>query len=270
MRRSLLLSLLVAVFVGRPGPLAGQATSDRARLALGIGIGYRGGAKLWSQGGQQIEAPASVPDTAVIAREVAPQIGLTFTGTYFPSDHFGFTAEADLLGLKYEDSCHLTSNSGSIPNGLICKGIQGAIHGGTAVTMSLGALYRLSPKAFLSPYLRANVGVTISQESSVETIGTWVDPSDPNQEEQEYFVFGDPNPASMTPALAVGGGFTALAGAGSQLRLEFRDNIIFLNRVTSAVAIPVQRPATVRRAAHLFALTLSYEVVLERRRGRRY
>lgn len=207
-------------------------------------------------------------DSATLGRKVIPQLGLVLTTTYFPGEHWGWVGEVRFLGLHYEDSCRLQT-ARSAEAQLICANVQGRQHDGTAVVLAVGGMFRPLPSAEISPYVRANVGLNLSLNSSIRTIGTW---ADSGAEEQDYYLLGDPEPREMTPTLALAAGFTSFVGRGSLIRFEVRDNIVFLEHPLGPQLTPgpFSVPPTGLRASHLFAFTVSFEIVLEKRRGRRY
>ena len=69
---------------------------------------------------------------------------------------------------------------------------------------------------------------------------------------------------------ALGVGTTIAAGKGYQLRWEVRDNIVGIQRVTSATSGPGQVPPHETAYKHIFSLNVGFDVILERQRGRRY
>jgi len=70
--------------------------------------------------------------------------------------------------------------------------------------------------------------------------------------------------------LALGVGFTAAVAKGYNLRWEVRDNITGVQRVTGTIPVAGFVPPHSRVFKHLFSMTVGFDVVLERRRGRRY
>jgi hypothetical protein len=86
----------------------------------------------------------------------------------------------------------------------------------------------------------------------------------------DYFVYQDDHPSSVKPALAIGGGLTAFISKSYQVRLEAKDNMVWLEEVAGTVEIPNATPPVVSALHHVFSLTIAVEVVLEKRRGRRY
>jgi hypothetical protein len=74
----------------------------------------------------------------------------------------------------------------------------------------------------------------------------------------------------VAPVLGLGIGFTAAVAKGYQLRWEVRDNIAGVQRVTAATAQARTIPPHKMTYKHLFSLMIGFDVVLERRPGRRY
>ncbi|HEV2291508.1 MAG TPA: hypothetical protein VGR60_06695 [Gemmatimonadales bacterium] len=257
------------LLAGAAGPLRAQATADRARLAVGLGIAYHGGGHIWTQDGQTIIDQSANVDTATVGRDIQSQFGLSFLAAYFPTEQWGVIGEVQFLGLHYVDSCRLLTNHSGGEAQQICQNIEGRGHDGTAVTLTLGGIFRPWPNSALSPYLRASGGLNVSQNSSVRMIGTWVTST---SEEADYYIFGDPSPGEITPMLGLGGGFTAPTGRGSQFRFEVRDNVVFLRHPTGTQSAPDPglSPPTKVLASHLFSLNLGFEIVLEKKRGHRY
>jgi hypothetical protein len=258
----LLLGLLVI-----SAPLAAQARGDQSRLTFGIGLGYNGSAEVWSIDGQPLLDDDKV-DTASFARAVRPTLGITFLGTYFPSQQWGFVGEIHLLGLAYEDSCTMRTSSGSAINQMICQDIQGTTSPGTAVMASVGGIYRPFPWTEIQPYLRGDLGLLLSQQSSTRMRGTYQDPATDSL--VDYFVYQDAKPASVRPAFALAGGLTAFISKSYQVRLEGKDNIVMVEEVAGTVSVPNAEPPTTTSMRHVFSLTIAVEVVLEKKRGRRY
>ena len=267
MRRSrpLLLALLLAA--ATTGPAGAQARADQARLTLGIGLGYSGTTDIWSIDGQPLLDDGLV-DTASFSRSVRPSLGLTFLATYYPGQHWGLVGSIHLLGLAFEDACILRTSSGSNDNAEVCDDIDGDTSPGTTVTTTVGALYRPFPWSEIQPYLRADAGLVLSQQSTIRMRGTYTQPGPDSL--VDYFVFQDDHPSSIHPAFALGAGLTAFLSRSYQVRLEGKDNIVWLEEVAGTVGAPSGTPPTVTAPHHVFSLTIAVEVVLERRRGRRY
>lgn len=264
--RILRIALLAATVIATP--LAAQRTADQARLSLGIAFGTSAGTSLWKVENQPIfDGP--LVDSLDLTRNTRSGLTIVFHGTYFPDEHWGVTGEAMLLGLGLEDQCVLKTGTGSFPNQTVCQSINGEQTSLSAVSVGLGGLYRVWSRKVISPYLRANLGAVISTHSTVKVQGLRF--SDPNDTEgADFALYTDDNRRSMTLLVGVGAGFTAALAPGYQLRWEIRDNIVGLDRVTGTTGANFQHPPTEYVFKHVFSVTFGFDVVLERRRGRRY
>lgn len=248
-----------------PAMLSAQATGDQARLTLGISVGAVAGHHLWSAGPQAVQLIAQ-PDTFDLDRRIRSTLAIGFGGTYFSGDNFGLTAEGFLVGLGFEDSCTHVFSSGS-PDAIAgCQAIQGGTKAATAVVLSVGPILRFNSRKLFSPYGRANLGLVFSNQSPIRTVGTYATPDGLT----DLVVYADDRNSRVEPALALGVGFTAAIAKGYNLRWELRDNIVGVQRVTGTIPQAGQVPPHERSFQHLFSMTFGFDVVLERRRGRRY
>jgi hypothetical protein len=120
----------------------------------------------------------------------------------------------------------------------------------------------------LSPYLRGSVGIVSMPHSRVEVIGNYLTSVGP----QPVVVIGDPSPKRAAPmfGLAVGVTTPLSKDRGYQFRLEARDVITSIERVTGSADATTLIAPTASRSYHHLALTIGLDVVLERKRGRRY
>lgn len=248
------------------GPVAGQATADQARLSLGIGAGYVSGNDIWSVSNQPVFDAGNRIDSLAISRDSRSTIGIIFHGTYFPGEHLGFTGEAMLVGLGYDTNCRLSFASGSARNASVCADIDESSDPGTAVALSVGVMYRVLSRQFVSPYVRAHAGIAISQSRSLLVEGQFATGQGP----ATVFVYPSDEPKRLTPAFGLGVGATFAAGPGYQIRLEARDNIVGVQAVTGITDRDGIEPPSEIRYIHNLSLTIGFDIVLERRRGRRY
>lgn len=247
-------------------PLVAQRTADQARLSLGLSAGATTGTNLWTITGQPIFTSSVDIDTVALTRRTRGALAVVFHGTYFPGEHWGFTGEAMLIGLGLEDNCEITFSSGSTEGAEICNSINGNDTRGSSVALSIGSLYRIKSRSVISPYARVNVGLVVSQTSTIQTDGFFT-----STEETRFTVYDDPSRRQVSPVLGLGVGFTAALGRGYQLRWEVRDNIVGLDRVTAPTfGTPNLEPAHKVGYKHVWSVTFGFDVVLERRRGRRY
>lgn len=246
-------------------PAGAQATGDQARLVLGLGIGVVNGRDLWSSAPQAVQfiVPA---DTFALSRRIRSTLAVSFYGTYFTGENLGFGGEVFLIGLGFEDQCRQLFSSGSGDVSAVCNSIQGATKSATSVALSAGPVLRFNSRKLISPYVRANLGLVISTHSSLRTSGTFPTDSGP----ETLVIYSDNRNSRLDPSLALGAGFTASVAKGYNLRWEVRDNITGVQRVTGTIPIAGFVPPHKRVFKHLFSMTVGFDVVLERRRGRRY
>jgi hypothetical protein len=262
-RRLLCVTLIQAA--GVPALAFAQATGDQARLIFTVSAGFVGGSNLWSIPRQPIQF-ISPTDTFGVDRRIRSTLAVGFGGAYFPGENLGFTAEGFLVGLGFEDNCRHVFSSGAVDVAAVCRSIQGRKKAATSVILSGGTIFRFNSRKLFSPYGRVNLGVVFSDQSSIRTLGEFPTDSGP----ATLVVYTDDRNSRVDPGAALAVGFTAAIAKGYNLRWEVRDNIVGVQKVTSAIPIAGFVPPHKRTFKHLFSLTLGFDVVLERRRGRRY
>jgi hypothetical protein len=263
--RELARVVLILGMVGAPSSAPAQATKDQARLIFTVSAGVITGADLWAVPAQPVQfiVPA---DTFALTRKIRSTLGVSFAGTYFPGDHFGWGGEAFLVGLGYEDGCRHVFSSGRTDVATACTSIQGATKSATAVSVSTGPIYRIMSRSSFSPYGRANLGLLFSSQSSIRMVGQFPSP----EGTVDLVVYDDDSESRVAPYLGLGIGVTAAVAKGYHLRLELRDNIMGVEKVTGATPEARTIPPHEVVYKHLFSLTFGFDVVLERRPGRRY
>ena len=258
----------VAVALVVLAPRGAAQTGDQARIAFTVSAGYVMSRDLWNVDRQPV-ADAPLPsDTFAIGRRIRSTLTFGFSGIYFPGEHLGYVGEAYLIGLGFEDSCALVYASGSTRNRQACANLDQAEKAATAVTLNGGLIYRVASRSFISPYARAAAGFLFSTQSSVRTIGQF--PSAATGEPVDAVIYPDNGDSRISPTGVLAIGFTSPAGKGYQIRWELRDNIAAVRAVTAATATDGTFPPTATRMKHLISLNIGFDVVLERRRGRRY
>jgi hypothetical protein len=248
-----------------PTPAAAQATKDQARLIFTVAGGVVLGRSLWSVSAQPVQFIAQ-PDTLGLSRRIRSNIAVAFGGAYFPGSHLGVAVEGFLLGLGFEDGCRLVFSSGSGDLAEACQSIQGATKSASAVALTVGPVLRTRSQSLISPFVRANLGLVFSNQSSIRTIGLFPTADGVS----ELVVYDDESESRVAPVLGLGAGFTAAVARGYQLRWEVRDNIVGVQRVTGPSPQARTVPPHKMAYKHLFSMTIGFDVVLERRRGRRY
>jgi hypothetical protein len=260
MRPLIVLALVAAV----TAPLSAQERRDQARLSFGIGMGYNDGTTLWNVPFQPIVINGNA-DTVDLTRRARPSIGITFLGAYYPNATIGFTAEAHLIGLGHEDRCFVRSAPAYTFNEQICTEINGQETRGSSSALTVGAMVRPFPWAAVQPYLRANVGFFANQQSATQMLATYFE-----GEEITYIIYRDTEAATMRPMAALAAGATAFVGRSYQVRFEVKDNVVPLEEITGPEGGPNATPESRVVYRHVPSFSVALEVVLEKRRGRRY
>jgi len=249
-------------------PVAAQ-TGDQNNLVLTVFAGAVTGHTLWTVGKQPLTVlgDPSRYDTLRLSRSVGSSLALGVAATYYPWPHIGFHAELSYLGLPTDASCTglFYNADAENKNQQVCDNIASQSGAGGAINVFVGVMLRASTRRSISPYVRGSVGVVNQARSTTELNGSYLDGTGFH----ERLVIADPNPGRNSVMFGAAAGFTTPLGTGYQFRFEVRDAIVSLERLTGPVnALGVGPVAT--RTYHHFALTLGFDVVLERKRGRRY
>jgi hypothetical protein len=259
--RLLLASALVTLWT----PALTAQTSDQARLVFSIGLGQTaGGGEVW-----RVERQPFNGDTLALSRAFRRSLNITFGGTYFPRNNLGINAEVQLLGLGTRDGCGIVSTDP--PASLtpaVCQSIGSKERGTSSGSISVGAVYRILSKASIYPYVRANVGMVVSQESFLEMVATTPGAGGAGVDSPIYL---DDDPDNLQPYFMFGGGVVTALGRGYQLRFEVRDNWVRVPVVTGPTnGAPAFTPPHASQGRHVLSFMIGFDVVLERKRGRRY
>lgn len=261
--------LLVASLLLLPLALPAQRSADRARLVLSVGLGQTtGGGTLWRVGQQPLQVSPTQIDTIALERAFRRTLNIDFGATYFPGPNLGLNVDAQLLGLGTADGCAVVSDlTGALDQTTtpaVCRALRQSQRSATSGTLSLGLIYRIAPQSSIHPYVRANAGLTITQQSFIRARA--ITPTN-----TEIRIYNDPDPENLKPYLGLGGGVVAVVGRGYQFRFEVRDNWVRVPTVTGSTAgFTGGEPPTKVVGKHLLSVTASFDVVLERKRGRRY
>ncbi|MEO8636027.1 MAG: hypothetical protein ABI587_12185 [Gemmatimonadales bacterium] len=250
-----------------PHHLRAQATADQAQLEFTIGLGQTsGGGRLWRVGKQPFAVNTTNIDTLSINRSFRRTINVSFSGTYFPTDHLGFVGEAQMLGLGTEDGCDIQYTEGDTQTAALCKSIGRAERSATSVAVSAGAVYRIASHQVVHPYIRVGGGVVVTEESFVRMHGDVGGSGDP----VDQVLFADDNNSTVQPFALFGGGVVAVIGKGMQFRFEVRDNWVRVPTVTGPTIQQGLIPPTGVESKHILSFMIGFDIVLERKRGRRY
>jgi opacity protein-like surface antigen len=258
----------LAVLAVLAAPAAAQATRDQARLVFTIFGAYNGGGDLWSVPVQPVRFPGFDPsevDSLAVGRKLSSGMGLGVSGTYYPSAFLGYVGELTLLGLDYEDDCAIISPPTNSTGEVACEGIADSERSASMVLLSVGLVARAMSQGVISPYVRAGLGLAVGSQSSLRMSG----PTDAGQGEI-FLVYEDDDNTRVTPAFLLGAGVTGQISPGVQLRLEGRDNIVGFAIATGPTTTDGLVPPSKTEYKHVWTVSIGVDIVLERKRGRRY
>jgi len=265
-------AILVLVFAATSS--AAAQTNQQPTIVLTIFGGYTTGHDLWIVGKQPLQVIGTNPaeyDTLRLSQAIGPSIIAGAAATYFPSAHLGLHVELSYIGLPVNGGC-----TGPVTyrpdfeekNKQTCDDIQAKSSDGGAIAIFTGATFRAASRGAISPYARLNLGFVSQSRSTIEMSGGFITSSGVGVRE----VVSDPKPRRAKVLFGAALGFTRPISPGYQFRWEVRDLIIPLNRLTGP-ATPVSGAIvgpTATRLYHHFSLILGLDVVLEKKRGRRY
>lgn len=257
---------LIAALLALHAPALAAQTADQARLVFSVGLGQTtGGGELW-----QVDRQPFNGDTLALSRSFRRTLNISFGATYFPGNNLGLNAEAHLLGLGSRDGCAIVSTEN--PPGTLtqdaCRNINVKKRGASSGSLSLGLVYRIMSRAAIHPYVRANAGMVVSQESFLKLVATTPGSGGVLADSPIYL---DDSPDNIQPYFSFGGGVVAALGKGYQVRFEVRDNWVRIPVVTGPTSgAPAFTPANATQGRHVLSFSVGFDVVLERKRGRRY
>jgi hypothetical protein len=259
-------AVAVAILAASGTPLAAQATRDQPTLIFTVSASFLDGISLWTVADQPVSdnSITTLTDHFFLKRNVKKTFGAGFSGTYYKGAHLGLTGEVFLLGLGYDDECVIAEPAQSELNVERCNSINDRERSAASVTTSAGVVYRVGADEFISPFLRATLGVLINNQSPLLVVGE-------AKNGAELVIYNDEqNGTRIRPALTLGLGTTIAAGRGYQIRWEIRDNIAGIQQVTGPSPTRGAVPPHETSYRHIFSLSVGLDVILEKRRGRRY
>lgn len=263
-------SVLLAISLAAHAGVA--QTGSQPRLVLTIFAGAATGHSLWSIPRQPYCLPTSCSaidprDTLRLSRDVGSTLLAGAGATYFQSPHLGFTFEVFYLGIPLDDGCTGLFYNADVENRneQLCNFIASSALSSSAIAFFGGLVVRAAPTRAISPYVRAGAGLLSYSTGTVDMSGIFVS----NNISQSRAVIVDDKPKRSALTGQVAAGFTARLSPGYQFRFELRDVLSPLEHVTGA-ANDLGQVSKATRVHHRVALTLGLDIILEKKRGRRY
>lgn len=275
MRSPLLPGLAALAAALLTAPAAAQE-GPQPRLILSIGAGAHTGHGLWQIGTQPVQILDPFPpdtliyDTLRLTRQISSGLVLAFSGTYFPSGHLGFYGDVTFMDLGMDDSCdpvspYHTVNDPEAENQELCESIHGSVVGNSVLLAGIGVTFRASPRGQTNPYVRAGLGYARVSNSTTRLSGTYEADGNPFSRQ----VIEDESPKGGSPSILLAAGIAQGISSGYQMRLEVRDDLFALERVTGPANALGQAPTETRWYHHV-SLTIGFDIVFDRKRARRY
>ena len=248
--------------------LEGQGRADQARLMFSLGVGWAtGGGTLWSVNRQPLAVQLNEIDTLSVSRSFRNNLNVVFSGTYFPGNNLGFTLEAQLLGLGTVDGCAIRQTLGATFTQEACSSINGNERSSSSTALAGGIMYRVASHNIIHPYVRVMGGMVIVQESFLKMKGRVTGSTG---ERADLILYDDQGGTSISPYVGLGGGVVLATGRGFQMRFELRDNWVNVPGVSGPTSRQGYVPPSDRVGVHRLTATIGFDILLERKRGRRY
>lgn len=263
--RAAAMAALVAVF---PLVATAQASHDESRLIVGAGFGWIGGTDLWSVNRQPIRtAPESdQTDYLDIKRSVQPSVSISAQGIYFKGPHLGYAAEFTYLGLGTSDACAVSAGTSPyITSQEACQGLNGLERPASAVSLMGGAVLRPFSHSWIQPYFRGMVGAALVPRNTLEVASEFG-----TDLENRIQIYEGDNSRVARPSWLAGIGIATAPDAGYQFQAEFRESWIQMPIVTGTTVYQGFTPPSKLALKRFPSILISINIVLERRRGRRY
>jgi hypothetical protein len=257
---------IAALLLAPCAALVGQ-TNDESRLTMGISAGWIASAQLWDIPRQEISSPFGDPDFYHLHRELRSDITISGHGTYFRGPHLGFTGEFTYLGLGTTDACTVVQNGGNAELQAACDALQGVQHSAVVTTAQGGVVLRPWSRTFIQPYLTGTAGVAFTPRSTVEMTSIYGNIGDTLV---TLNIYQDDHTPEIRPSWTLGAGFATAPSSGYQLRIEVRETWLAQTVVTAATSRQGLLPPTRSVLKGFPSVLVAFDVVLEKRRGRRY
>ncbi|MGH7592562.1 MAG: hypothetical protein ACRELE_01715 [Gemmatimonadales bacterium] len=246
---------------------AAAQTNDEARLTMGGSAGWIGSTQLWDIPTQPILSIFDGPDIFHLHRELRSDITISGHGTYFRGPHLGFTGEFTYLGLGTTDACSVVQDGGDVELLAACKALNGEQRPASVTNVQAGVVIRPLTRTFIQPYAAAMGGVAFTPSSTVSMTAVYGAIADTLL---TLIVYPDDHAREIRPSWTLAAGFATAPSAGYQLRFEIRETWMPQTVITGATSGQGFVPPTRSVIKAFPSILVGFDVVLQKRRGRRY
>lgn len=263
LKRTLALLLSLAI---TPVALEAQKTGDQARLVFTLFGGYIGGQDLWAVGAQPInDGPHT--DVLSLSRKFEPSWTAGLSATYYKGANIGLVGELQVIDSRMLTTCSILTQSNSTINDDICASINGSSRSSLATAFTVGAVFRVGSRGKISPYFRAQGGLYVLGMSTTSVGGGYVN-QDGDVAGVDIYV--EDGTSHVSGQFTLGAGVTMPVGKAYHLRVEGRGITYGVPVVIGPTEHQFMLPPTTTAWNTQFQLLVGIDLVLERRRGRRY
>ena len=242
-------------------------TNDESRLTLGISAGYIASRVLWDVPAQSIASAFDPPDIFHLHRETHSDISLSGHFAYYPGPHIGITGEFTYVGLGVADACNIVQDGGDVEVRAACSALQGTYGSASTTLIQAGMIYRPLTRSFLQPYFKGLAGLAFTPSSTIETRSTYGSIGDTAL---IITIYEDPDWKELRPTFTAVVGFSTASSSGYQLHVEARESWLGLGVVTGATSGQGFIPPHKTVLFGFPSILVGFDIVLEKRRGRRY
>jgi hypothetical protein len=264
------------VFLSSP---ATAQTGDQPTLVFTLYAGTGIGHSLWRVGKQPLCLLGGSPsfpcsgnyDTLALSRTVGSGLVGGLSATIFPRSHIGWQIDVGYSGMPLESGCtglYFYADADH-KNEQLCGSIAASQVASSAISVLASMIARAAPRGATSPFLRAGVGLTSMSRSAIPVEGEFALSGPGGTQTFSRSVVVDNARAHISVSYLVGAGITAPLGPGYQFRLEARDILASVKRVTGPADALGLAPTSSKYYHHI-TLAMGLDVVLEKKRGRRY
>ncbi len=263
-----ILVFLAAVFPLTNSRLVGQ-DPEVTRASISLFTGISGGTSLWNINRQRVgifnnTGLETGVDTIILGRKLRQSLALGMAITFYPTNYLGWSFEASYFSFKKDDNCaHVFDSTNGLSDAVadMCLSIDRRSRGSGSLNLILSGILRPDLGGPARPYLRVIGGFADRGGSTVEMSGNWFG--------QERQLIIDPDGSTMRATAGLALGVTIPAAPGYNLRWEIRDQLHRRDVLTGPANALAVAP-TQQQWKHNVAVLIGIDIVLEKRRGRRY
>jgi hypothetical protein len=246
---------------------AGAQTNDEARLTMGISGGWIASAQLWDIPSQRVLSTFDDPDFYHLHRELRSDITLSGHGTFFRGPHIGFTGEFSYLGLGTTDACNVVQDGGDADLRAACNAVNGEQRPASVTTVQAGVVLRPLSRSFFQPYGKILGGLAFTPSSTVAMTSFYGAIGDTLLTLE---IYKDDHTREIRPTWTLAAGFATAPSSGYQFRIEVRETWLTQTVLTGSTSGQGFVPPTKTVLKAFPSILVGFDVVLEKRRGRRY